>query len=85
MTATRPRTLRESMPKVFAWIEDLRGAFGADEINTQIKRGMAGEVAFYASEGGHSVGTPYPERGTAISAAQMVIQRPTGKAPDANR
>ena len=81
---SKPANMRAQMPKVATWIDDLRGAFGADDINGIIKAGMGGLPGFHASEGGYSVGTAAPVRGTEISAAQMVILRP-GKATDANR
>lgn len=52
--------MREVMPQTAAFIDDLRAAFGAEMINTQIRRGMRGEPVFHAVEGGHSVGTPMP-------------------------
>lgn len=67
--------LRQAMPKVTAWIDDLRAAFGADDINAVIKAGMQGVPGFHASEAGHSAGTPAAQRGTEICAAQMVILR----------
>jgi hypothetical protein len=76
----KPKNLRTAMPLVTAWIDDLRAAFGADDINGIIKAGIGGLPGFHASEGGYSVGTPATQRGTEISAAQMVIQRPDPKA-----
>lgn len=40
-----------------AFIDDMREAFGADQINPSIKSGMAGEGAFFAAEDGHEVGS----------------------------
>ena len=77
---SKPANMRSQMPKVAAWIDELRAAFGADDINAGLRFKMPGQPVFHASEAGHSVGTPYQERGTEISVAQMVIQRPTGKA-----
>ena len=51
---------RTDMPTVAAWIDDLRQAFGADEINVAIRQGQAGEPAFYAIENGHEIGTKHP-------------------------
>jgi hypothetical protein len=76
----KPANMRAQMPKVAAWIDDLRAAFGADDINAALRHKIPGQPCFHAREAGHSVGTPYPERGTEISAAQMVIQRPDPKA-----
>jgi hypothetical protein len=64
------------MPKVTAWIDCLRDAFGADDINAVIKSGVSGVPGFCASEGGHAVGTPPLQRGTEISADQLVILSP---------
>ncbi len=77
---------RAAMPLVTAWIDDLRGAFGAEIIDGQIRAATRdGLPTFYASEAGKTVGVPMPVlRGTEISAAQMVILRP-GKATNANR
>lgn len=72
---SKPANLRTAMPKVTAWIDDLRAAFGADDINAAIKAGMQGVPGFHAREAGHSVGTPAVARGVEIGAAQMVILR----------
>ena len=52
-----PANLRKSMPLVAAFVDDMREAFGADVINPQIRRGMAGEIGFWASENGVEIGT----------------------------
>lgn len=67
------------MPLVTAFIDDMRAAFGADEINTQIRAGLRGEPTFHASENGIEVGTCRVSRGTEISAADMIIPTPTKK------
>ncbi len=64
---TKP--LRESMPEVAAFIDEMREAFGAAEINASIKAGMAGQRTFYARENGLEVGTPMDEPGCASCAA----------------
>jgi len=51
---------REAMPRVAAWIDLLRQAFGESEINEQLRRGVRGEPVFFATEGGHQIGTPLP-------------------------
>lgn len=58
-------SMRDEMPAVAALIDSLRAAFGAAQIDAQIRLGMRGEPTFYASENGHIVGTML-ERGTAI-------------------
>jgi hypothetical protein len=56
--STKP--LRTSMPQVAAFIDGLRAAFGADEVDAMMARGLAGEPVFHAEEAGHAVGTPAP-------------------------
>ena len=51
------RSLREDMPVVAAFIDDLREAFGRDAIDAQIRLGMAGHGTFWASENGIEVGS----------------------------
>ncbi|UOD30716.1 hypothetical protein INH39_02930 [Massilia violaceinigra] len=53
-------SMREQMPVVAEWIDDLRSAFGADYIDSILRAGMRGKPVFYASENGHTVGTPVP-------------------------
>lgn len=69
---TRPKNLRDSMPLVTAFYDDLRAAFGADDINQSMKDGIAGLPRFWASENGLTVGTKAPE-GMGVTAAQMVL------------
>lgn len=55
-------SMREKMPKVAAWIDELRAAFGAEVIDQAIRRGMreglgTGSAAgFRASENDHVIG-----------------------------
>jgi hypothetical protein len=82
---TRPANLRAEMPTTAALIDALRDAFGAEGINANIKKGMAGVPGyFHAAENGREVGTPAADTGTAISLADMVIEKPP-KDEDANR
>ena len=76
------KPLRETMPTIAAFVDDLRAAFGAETINTQIKRGMAGEVGFFASENGQTAGTRFPARGNAITLDQMDIRKANPKTCD---
>lgn len=82
---TRPASLRAEMPTVAAWIDDLRAAFGAESINGQIRRGLAGEPVFHASEGGREVGAMAPDGGRGVTAAQMVIEPPKKEEPSGRR
>lgn len=51
------------MPQVAAWVDDLRGAFGADQVNGVIREGMRGRRCFWASENGNELGTWWPAIG----------------------
>ena len=57
-------SLREQMPVVSQWIDDLREAFGKEIIDLQIRRGLKGEGVFYAKENGIEVGSKPRERTT---------------------
>lgn len=63
--------LRAEMPVTAAWIDSLRAAFGADQIDPSIKSGMKGGSAFYASENGHVLGAQ--DRRVGVSLADMVL------------
>jgi hypothetical protein len=51
------KPLRTLMPQVAAFVDGLRVAFGADEVDAMIARGLAGEPVFFAEEAGYAVGT----------------------------
>jgi hypothetical protein len=53
----KQREMKEKMPQVAALIEDLVNAFGKESIHGQIRKGLAGEPTFWASENGHEIGT----------------------------
>jgi len=53
-------SLREQMPIVTDFIDSLRAAFGEDCINQVMRSGIKGQPVFFATENGHSVGTPIP-------------------------
>lgn len=53
----RPANLRQTMPAVAGWIDELRTAFGAEGINASIRAGLQGQPTFWASEGSVEVGT----------------------------
>lgn len=72
---TKPANLRAEMPETAAFIDALRAEFGADGINAQIKKGMAGLPGFfYASENGREAGTKAAAPRCEISVAQMVLE-----------
>lgn len=53
-------SMREAMPTVAAWIDELRRVFGAEAIDGSIREGMRGEPnKFFAAEAGREVGTKF--------------------------
>jgi len=67
-TAAKP--LRQTMPLVAAWIDDLREAFGKDAIDGQIRNGLTGLPHFHARENGQQIGFAAAE-GVGISGAAL--------------
>lgn len=52
--------MRLAMPTVAGWIDELREAFGADQVEPSIAEGMRGEPnRFWAREAGLEVGTAF--------------------------
>lgn len=72
---SRQKPLRQSMPTVAAWIDDLREAFGADTINAAIRNGMAGGTHFHAEENGCEIGCEDALGSHVVSAADMVLAK----------
>lgn len=71
------KPLRETMPTVAAIIDDLRDAFGAEDIHQSIRNGMAGVPTFYARENGQEIGTPLDLAGRRVVRGEdMVVIRP---------
>ena len=62
------------MPAVTAWIDELRLAFGATEINAVIKAGVQGQPVFWAEEGGHVVGCQPDQSGTLVNVGVMDLR-----------
>lgn len=50
-------SMRQDMPTVAAFVDDLRAAFGRDYIDGAIRAGLQGRPVFWAQEGGHELGT----------------------------
>jgi hypothetical protein len=48
------------MPVIRAFVDAVRDAFGAEEINAIVRRGRAGEPVFFACENGMEFGTRLP-------------------------
>ena len=53
----KQRELKEKMPGVAAFIEQMVEMFGKEAIHSQIRKGLTGEPTFWASENGHEIGT----------------------------
>lgn len=60
-------SLREEMPAVTRIIDGFRAAFGKAYIDGIIRAGMRGQPVFWASENGHTIGTPLPPAAVADS------------------
>jgi hypothetical protein len=70
---TKP--LRQKMPTVAAFIDDLRAAFGEEIIHNIIRAGLQGQPVFHASENGHQIGTPLPSvAGKSVSMADIDLR-----------
>ena len=48
------------MPETAAFIDAMREAFGAENINPSIKAGLNGQPTFWAKENGQEIGTRAP-------------------------
>ena len=70
----KKNSLREKMPCTSAWVDELRTAFGEDEINQAIRKGMAGKQTFHARENGFEIGTSLAS-GFVVSCCDMVIDK----------
>lgn len=80
------KPMRQAMPTVAAWIDELRDAFGAETINSAIKAGMEGQPTFYASENGHEIGTRAPYSAEkAVSLSDIILTRFSAAEAQANR
>lgn len=66
-------SLRDEMPGTAAAIDDLRAAFGADVVDTAIRKGMNGEAGFFAQEAnGKTFGTAMPAAKGELDAEQYL-------------
>ena len=54
----KKQNMRAEMPGTAALIDEFRAVFGTEYINKILQRGMRGEPVFWASENGHTIGTP---------------------------
>jgi len=59
--AAKQPDMRTAMPMTAEWIERKRLDLGKTHVNDCLRRAIAGEPGrFYAIEGGHVLGTPFP-------------------------
>lgn len=65
--------LRDVMPATAAIIDDLRSAFGTDEIHAAIRDGMQGGERFYASEAGRVIGRPVSLDGRHVVGGKAMV------------
>ena len=79
------RNMRAKMPRCAAFVDALREAFGVEEINNVIKRGLRPEAKpehrVHFAEAGHELGRPAGVLGVEVSPALLVVL----SAPVANR
>ncbi len=68
-------SLREEMPTVTTIIDGFREVFGKVYIDNIIRAGMRGQPVFYASENGHTIGTPLPPAAQVIEQAETHRER----------
>ena len=61
-TTTKPGTnMRLSMPRTAEWVDAQRAKYGDKHVNACIRQAITGTPGlFYAMEGGHVLGTPFP-------------------------
>lgn len=71
-------SMREQMPVVTAFVDQLREAFGREYIDNIIRAGIRGQPVFHATENGHAVGTPV-YRGAPLDKTPEPYLRRTGK------
>lgn len=80
-------SMRELMPKVAAVIDEWRLVLGAEVVESIIRAGMGGQPVFFASENGHTVGTPIEHGvrvGTDGRGNRYLIDGPIAGEPDWN-
>lgn len=71
-------SMREQMPVVTAFIDQLREVFGREYIDDIIRAGIRGKPVFHATENGHEVGTPVYQ-GLPLDKTHEPFLRRTGK------
>lgn len=67
------KPLRQTMPLVTAFIDNMREAFGTEAIDNAIRGGMAGLPTFWAKEGDAEIGKRDVRPVVEVSARDMVL------------
>lgn len=67
------KPLRQTMPLVTAFIDNMREAFGTEAIDNAIRGGMAGLPTFWAKEGDAEIGKRDVRPVVEVSARQMAL------------
>jgi hypothetical protein len=81
MSDSKPASLRDQMPVCAEFLDGLREAFGTDEMNHVVRRGLSPscppELTVFFSEGGHTLGKRYvPDPAKTVGGEQLVVRRP---------
>lgn len=72
MTTPHRKPLRLAMPHTAGFIDALREAFGAPQIDQAIRAGIEGQPTFWASENGREIGTRATPPGASYTADQCL-------------
>jgi hypothetical protein len=73
------KRIRGLMPETAAFIDAVREAFGAEEINCNLQAAMRGEPLFFASEGGHEIGTKSEPPAFSVTGNDLLPYRHTAR------
>lgn len=73
--APMSKPLRLAMPTTAGFIDALREAFGASQIDRSIRAGIDGQPTFWACENGQEIGTRATPPGASFTAEQCLAAR----------
>ena len=71
---SQQKPLRQRMPKTAEFVDACREAFGAEAVDRALRNAIAGGSDFYATENGHSIGTPLPAPGARFTADRLYLK-----------
>lgn len=70
------KNLRNEMPSVAGWIDELREVFGKATIDASIRAGLSGQKTFHAKENDIEIGTRFvPDQEKTVRLDQMVLDK----------